>query len=429
MNKPLLLQNGTVCSGRLCKRLDILVEGDRIVELRGNLSHPFAEVVDLSGLVVSHGLIDLHVHLREPGFSHKETIKTGTLAALAGGFTTICAMPNLNPVPDSLSHLKAELDMIREDACIEVLPYGSITKDEGGDSLVDFQALAPHCCGFSDDGKGVQRDAVMGEAMRRIRALDGLLAAHCEDDRLKPPGGCVHQGAASRRFLVPGIPSACEARQVARDLVLVRETGVRYHVCHVSAAETVALIREAKRAGMPVTAECTPHQMFFIDEDIQEDDGRFKMNPPLRGSADREAIIQGLLDGTIDCIATDHAPHTRDEKSGGLAKSAFGVVGLETAFAACYTALVEAGYCDLPFLISRMTEKPAAILGREAEIRPGALANLAVLNTEARWIVNPEGFRSMGRATPFAGTTLVGRVMGTWYRGRLVYDGGLREAR
>ncbi len=417
-----------VCSGGLCKPLDVLVDGERIAAVGEHIAHSFASVIDLSGLYVSHGFIDLHVHLREPGFPHKESVATGTLAAAAGGFTAICAMPNLNPVPDSPAHLEAELAIIREYAHIEVLPYASITVNEAGESLVDFEALAPLCPGFSDDGKGVQRDGLMREAMRRVRGLGGLVAAHCEDDGLKPPGGCVHQGAASRRFLVPGIPSACEARQVARDLALVRETGVRYHVCHVSAEESVALIREAKREGLPVTAECTPHQMFFTDEDIGEDDGRFKMNPPLRGTKDREAILQGLLDGTIDCIATDHAPHARDEKSGGLRKSAFGVVGLETAFAACYTAMVESKRCDLPFLLSRMTERPAAILGRTAEIRPGARADLTILDTETRWRVNPANFLSMGRATPFAGKTLTGRVMGTWYRGRLVYDGGLGKA-
>lgn len=422
MNKPLLLQNGQIYSKQRVDRGDVLIRDGLIEQVGASISCPDAEAVDLCGLVVSPGFIDLHAHLREPGFPSKETVRSGTRAAAAGGFTTVCAMPNLSPVPDSLENLEAQLSIIRRDAVVEVLPYGAVTAEQSGEALADYEAMIRRCVGFSDDGKGVQRGALMREAMARIAALQGLIAAHCEDDNLKPPGGSVHEGVASRRYLTPGIPSACEARQLARDLSLVKETGARYHVCHVSARESVDLIRKAKLEGLPVTAECTPHQLFFCDEDISEDHGRFKMNPPLRGRADREAIVDGLLDGTIDCVATDHAPHTRAEKEKTLRGSLFGVVGFETAFAACHTALVVSGRMSLACFLSKMTDAPAHILGWDCGLVPGARADFTILDPAATWRVEPERFFSMGRATPFEGLTLTGQIVATWFSGRCVHD-------
>lgn len=423
-----LLKHGNVYRDGRLSRADILIEGEHIARVAPSMDHPCAKTVDLKGRIVSPGFIDLHAHLREPGFSHKETIRTGTLAAAAGGFTTVCAMPNLSPVPDSLETLRAELSRIEADACVEVLPYAAITRAQRGGRLSDLKALSPLCAGFSDDGKGVQSPALMAKAMRRIAALGGLIAAHCEDESLVKPGGCVHDGQIARRFGVAGISSASEWQQAARDLDLVRQTGVRYHVCHVSAKETVALLRQAKAQSLSVTAECTPHQLFLSEDDIEADDGRFKMNPPLRAKEDREAIMEGLLDGTIDCIATDHAPHTAAEKAGGLSGSLFGVVGLETAFAACYTALVLPGRCSLPFLLDKLTHAPARVLQRPCGIREGGPADLAVLDDRATGRVDPKRFLSMGRSTPFEGRTLTGEVVMTFAKGRKVFERGERDA-
>ncbi|MCL1964771.1 MAG: dihydroorotase [Firmicutes bacterium] len=420
-----LLKNGLISSGGQCKRRDVLLEGPWIARVAQAIDCPAASVRDLTGYILSPGFIDLHAHLREPGFSYKETIRTGTRAAAAGGFTTVCAMPNLSPAPDSLDHFSKEAAILRTDAIIEVLPFGAITRGRKGQALADIEALAPHVIGYSDDGKGVRQDAVMEQAMARAAKAGRLLAAHCEDENLVAPGGCVHDGAAARRFGVPGITGESEWRQIERDLALVRKTNVSYHVCHVSARESVALLRRAKAEGLPVTCECTPHQIVFCDEDITADDGRFKMNPPLRAAEDREAIIEGLLDGTIDCIATDHAPHTAAEKANGLAGSAFGVVGFETAFAACYTALVKKGLCGLPFLLEKLTGAPGRILGREVSIAEGMPADLAALDRKATWRVDPERFLSRGRSTPFADRELTGKVVTTWYHGRIVYGEGM----
>lgn len=421
-----ILQGGRVFTNRLCKALDVLIDGGHILRVAPRIEQPGVETVDMTGLVLAPGFVDIHVHLREPGFSQKETIVTGTAAAAAGGFTTICAMPNLRPVPDSRARLEAEKALILRSAQVEVLMYGAITKDERGQALSDMEDMAPLCVGYSDDGKGVQSEAMMREAMARVAALGGLLAAHCEEERLLAPGGCVHDGDAARRFGVTGISADSEWKQVQRDLRLVRESGARYHICHISTKETVALLRAAKAEGLRVSGECTPHQLALCEENITQDDGRFKMNPPLRTKEDREAIIDGLLDGTIDCVATDHAPHTAEEKGRGLAGSLFGVVGLETAFAACHTALVKGGRCTLETLLHRMCDAPARIIGREAALREGAPANLVAVDPAAVWQVRPEGFCSMGRSTPFAGMRLTGQVAATWYAGKRIYDRGGR---
>lgn len=422
MGKKLLIKGGTAYIEGKLQEADLLLCGGRIEAIGPEISAPEAEVFRAEGKIVCPGFIDLHVHLREPGYSYKETIITGTRAAAAGGFTTVCAMPNLNPVPDSRHTLSQQLDLIRRDALVEVIPYGAITCGEKGETLSDIEGMAPYCAGFSDDGKGVQKEAMMLAAMARIAKVKGLLAAHCEDEGLIPPGGCVHAGTAAQRFHLPGIPSGSEWLPIQRDMELVAKTGARYHVCHVSAKESVQIIRQAKSRGLPVTCECTPHQIFLCDEDITEDDGRFKMNPPLRSREDREAIVQGLLDGTIDVIATDHAPHSREEKGKGLQCSSFGVVGLETALGACYTALVKTGRMSTEQLLDKLTAAPARILGRKQELRAGAPADIAVLDIAKRWLVEPERFQSMGKATAFAGQELMGKVAATFYRGQKVYE-------
>lgn len=400
------------------QRADILASGGIVEKIGENLAGEV--LVDLQGLTVFPGLVDVHVHLREPGFSHKETIRTGTEAALAGGFTTVCPMPNLDPAPDSFETLKAQLDLIARDARARVVPYGAITQGRGGKVLSDMRAMADFVAGFSDDGSGVDSDELMRAAMREARALGKIIAAHAEDKSLIPAGGAIHDGAYARGHGIPGIPSESEWRQVARDLALVRETGCAYHVCHVSARETVALIRRAKAEGLDVTCETAPHYIAF-DDSMLEDSGDFKMNPPIRERADREALIEGLLDGTVDMIATDHAPHGLREKAGGLRGATMGVVGLETAFASMYTALVRPGIMTLEGLAARMAVNPGARFGLGGEIRVGARADFAAFDLSETWTVEPEKFRSMGRSTPFRGAELAGKCAKTILNGEVVF--------
>ena len=335
----ILLKGGKVFSGNLLRDTDILIRDGVIKELSSDLPvSDDAALVDATSLIVSPGLVDVHVHFREPGFTHKETIRTGSLAAARGGYTTVCTMPNLDPVPDSPAHLAVELDAIRRDAVVDVLPYCSITKGRLGRELVDMESLKDKCVAFSDDGSGVQDDAVMLEAMRTAASLDCMIAAHCELNSLLK-GGYINEGAYSAAHGHKGICAESEWAQIARDLELSAKTGCRYHVCHISTGRSVALIREAKASGVRVTCETAPHYLTLCEDDLMED-GRFKMNPPLRTASDREALIEGLRDGTVDVIATDHAPHAAEEKSRGLARSAMGIVGLETAFPVLYTRLV-----------------------------------------------------------------------------------------
>ncbi len=359
------------------------------------------------------GFCDVHVHLREPGFSYKETIGSGTRAAARGGFTSVCTMPNLDPVPDSLEHLQLQETLIARDACIPVYPYGAITVGEKGHELADLEALAPRVIAFSDDGHGVQDGDLMREAMMRAKALGKLIVAHCEDNRLLH-GGCIHDGAWAAAHGYRGICSESEWGQIARDLELAAETGCSYHVCHISARESVRLIREAKQSGVDVSCETAPHYLLLDENDLQED-GRFKMNPPLRAPEDREALIEGLLDGTIDMIATDHAPHAAEEKSRGLAGSAFGIVGLETAFPLLYTGLVKTGILTLEALIDRMSAAPRRRFG----IPSGNDFTIWDLDEEYR--IDPDEFLSLGRATPFAGRQVCGRCKLTVCGGRPVY--------
>ena len=338
-------------------RSGVFSRNDVSVSLGGGVSRAVSPVcVDASSFVVLPGFVDVHVHLREPGFSYKETIRSGSLAAAHGGYTTVCAMPNLNPVPDSMEHLQPELDAIRRDAVIRVLPYGAITEGEKGEKLADLDAMAPYVVAFSDDGKGVQDREMMRAAMLKAKQLGRLIVAHCEDNSLLH-GGYIHDGAYARTHGHRGICSESEWRPIQRDLELVRETGCGYHVCHISTKESVDLIRKAKAEGLDVTCETGPHYLLLDDSCLQED-GCFKMNPPLRDKADREALLEGLADGTIDMIATDHAPHSAEEKGRGLEKSAMGIVGLETAFPLLYTELVEPGVISMERLMELLHDAP-----------------------------------------------------------------------
>ena len=378
-------------------------------------------VFNFNNCRVVPGLVDVHVHLREPGFSYKETMATGTAAAARGGYTAVCAMPNLNPVPDSAEHLAAELEAIRRGALIGVYPYGALTVGERGEAMSDIASLAASVAAFSDDGRGVQSEGMMRECMRAVAKTGKILAAHCEVDSLLN-GGYIHDGGYARAHGHRGICSESEWREVERDIRLAEETGCAFHVCHVSTKESVTLIREVKRRGADVTAETAPHYLLLTDADLQED-GRFKMNPPLRGEADRAALIEGLLDGTIDMIATDHAPHSAEEKSRGLEKSAMGVVGLECAFAVLYTGLVEKGVITLEKLTELMSAAPA----RRFKLPGGAIeagkpANLAVFDADTEYKIDPAEFASMGRATPFEGWRVKGKCLMTVCAGRTVWQ-------
>ena len=359
------------------------------------------------------GFCDVHVHFREPGFSYKETIRSGSLASARGGYTAVCTMPNLNPVPDSVEHLKQQLDLIENEACIHVYPYGAITVDENGEQLADLEGMAPYVAGFSDDGRGVQNDDMMRAAMLRAKALGLPIVAHCEVNKLLR-GGYIHDGEYAKTHGHRGICSESEWMQIKRDLELVREIGCSYHVCHISTKESVDLIRKAKAEGLDVTCETGPHYLVMDDSDLQED-GRFKMNPPLRSKADREALVAGIIDGTIDMIATDHAPHSAEEKSRGLEKSAFGVVGIETAFPICYTYLVKKGLISLEKLIELLVTNPRKRFGLELG------CDFSIWDLDAEYTVDPEEFVSKGHATPFSGWKVNGRCMATVCGGKLVW--------
>jgi len=369
---------------------------------------------DTGSFTVFPGFCDVHVHFREPGFSYKETIRSGSLAAARGGYTAVCAMPNLDPVPDSREHLAQELAIIRRDALVRVCPYGALTVGEKGRDLADLQAMADEAVAFSDDGKGVQSESMMRAAMEAVKRLGKVLAAHCEDESLLH-GGYIHDGAYAAAHGHRGICSESEWGPIKRDLRLAKETGCAYHVCHVSTGESVALIREAKREGVDVTCETAPHYLLLTDADLREE-GRFKMNPPLRGEKDREALLEGLLDGTVDMIATDHAPHSAEEKARGLDKSAFGIVGLETAFPLLYTKLVRPGVLSLDRLIDALALRPRQRFGIPLE------GDCTVWDLEESFTVDPAEFLSKGRATPFEGERLLGVCRLTVSAGRVAYQ-------
>ena len=363
------------------------------------------------------GFCDVHVHFREPGFSYKETIATGSLASARGGYTAVCTMPNLNPVPDSIEHLRQQLDIIEKDACIHVYPYGAITVGEKGEEIADLEGMAPDVIAFSDDGKGVQSDDMMLGAMLRAKALNKMIVAHCEvNDLLR--GGYIHDGEYAAAHGHRGICSESEWGQIARDLELVKKTGVKYHVCHISTKESVQIIRKAKAEGLDVTCETGPHYL-VMDDSMLEEEGRFKMNPPIRSREDQQALIEGILDGTIDMIATDHAPHSAEEKGRGLEKSAFGIVGIETAFPIMYTHFVKTGRMPL----DRLVELLAINARKRFGIDLGC--DYTIWDLEAEYAIDPAEFISLGKATPLAGWKVFGKCMATVCDDKVVYKTNL----
>ena len=379
----------------------------------GAFSEFGASVYNSSQYMIFPGFCDVHVHLRQPGFSYKETIKTGTQASAHGGYTTVFSMPNLKPVPDSAEHLKEQLDIIKKDAVINVLPYGAITVGQNGEELSDMEGMAKDVIAFSDDGRGVQSEEMMKEAMLRAKALGKIIVAHCEDNSLLH-GGYIHNGVYASEHSHRGICSESEWKPIKRDLEFCRQTGCAYHVCHISCKESVELIRQAKAQGVNVTCETGPHYLILTDEDLKED-GRFKMNPPLRSKEDRQALIEGVLDGTVDMIATDHAPHSQEEKSRGLEKSAFGIVGIETAFQLLYTHLVKKNIISLEKLVELLAVNPRKRFGIEYD------NSFTVWDLDKKTVINPSDFLSMGKATPFEGEEVFGECELTVCNGKTAY--------
>ncbi len=376
-------------------------------------------VVDCQNRYILPGFADVHVHLREPGFVYKETVESGSRAAAAGGYTTVCSMPNLVPAPDSPETLAPQLEAIRNTACINVLPYGTITMGQNGLELSDMEGLAPFVAGFSDDGKGVQSEEMMLAAMEKAKTLGKIIAAHCEDNSLLN-GGYIHDGEYANTHGHRGICSESEWGPIKRDLELVAKTGCKYHVCHISTKESVDLIRQAKKKGIDVTCETGPHYLLLDDSDLKEE-GRFKMNPPLRSKADKEALIEGIIDGTIDMIATDHAPHSAEEKGRGLEKSLMGVVGIETAFPLLYTYFVKTGIIGMDRLIELMHTAPCKRFGFGGNIEIGAPADFTVFDLDEKYTINPDEFVSMGRSTPFEGFEVYGRCLMTVCNGKIAW--------
>ncbi len=379
------------------------------------------EVFDFSNAIIVPGLIDVHSHLREPGFFYKETIKTGTLSAAHGGFTTVFNMANLNPVPDCYENLKPQLDLIENSALVNVCPIGAITMGEKGETLSKMDELAPFVVAFSDDGKGIQKDELMLSAMQKAKALDKIIVAHCEDMRFVEKGGAIHDGEKAKELGVIGISSKSEWAEVERNINLAKQTGAKLHICHVSTKESVELIRKAKLDGVSVTAETAPHYLVLCQDDVI-DEGRFKMNPPVRDKEDRQALIGGIIDGTIDTVATDHAPHSFEEKSKGLAGSLFGIVGFETAFALCYTYLVKTGIISLEKLMEVMHDNPKKRFGVGNDIEENTLADFAVFDINDKFTINSDGFFSMGKATPFENYEVYGDCLMTVCGGKKIWQ-------
>lgn len=404
----------------IARKADVLIESGIIAAIEENITpDENTEIFDADGAIVTYGLADAHVHLREPGYSEKETIATGTAAAAHGGVTTVLAMPNLNPAPDSVENIAIEQSMIDEQAVIEVRPYATITERRIGKQVVDVEALAPHCVGFSDDGSGVQNREIMLEAMQKIADVDGILAAHCEDESMLN-GGYIHAGDYAAMNGLKGIASCSEYMPFIRDIDLIAQSGCRYHFCHMSARNSVIALRIAKQMGLPVSGETGPHYLTMCDLEIKNE-GRFKMNPPIRSESDCDALIEGIIDGTIEVIATDHAPHTAEQKSKGLAGSAMGVVGLETSFAVCYTKLVREGIISIEKLIELMCDNPRRIFRLGGGLEVGQRADIAVFDTTTPFTVDSSNFLSKGKATPFEGWELYGRCRLTLFGGKTVW--------
>ena len=403
------------------EKCHVLVENGVISAVSSDMIAVFgAKVINGDGLYMFPGFVDVHVHLREPGFVYKETIQSGTSAAARGGFTHVCSMPNLNPVPDSLENLKVQLDAIKKDAKIAVYPYGSITVGQKGEELSDLDGMAGDVIAFSDDGRGVQSDDMMKSAMIKAKQLSKMIVAHCEVNDLLN-GGYIHDGEYAKKHGHRGICSESEWKQIERDIALAKETGVDYHVCHISTKESVALIRKAKKNGVSISCETAPHYLIFNDMDLQEH-ARFKMNPPIRSEEDRLALIEGIIDGTIDMIATDHAPHSEEEKSRGLEKSLMGVVGLETSFSAMYTHFVKTGVITMEQLMKLMHDNAKARFGIGSDIEVGKKADFTLFDVTEKYTVNPEEFATCGRFTPFDGMEMYGVCKMTVYGGKTVYE-------
>ena len=415
-----VLTNGTVFYNGEFVRSNVFVSDGIISDISDSVPIDGSVVYNCKDCYIFPGFIDVHVHLREPGFFYKETIASGTRAAAAGGFTSVCSMPNLNPVPDCYENLKVQTDIIEKSAEVNVYPYASITKGELGEELVNFGELYEKCAAFSDDGRGVQNEEMMKNAMKQAKKYGKIIAAHCEDNSLLD-GGYIHKGEYARLNNHRGISSESEYKQIERDLRLAEETGAKYHVCHISAKESVELIRNARKRGVDVTCETAPHYLVFNDMAIKEE-GCFKMNPPIRSEKDRLALIEGIKDGTIDMIATDHAPHSKEEKSKGLEKSLMGVVGLETAFPALYTYLVKTNVISLKQLITLMNTNPKKRFKIGSEIKKGEKADITVFNLKEQYTVNPEKFKTMGRSTPFSGKTLYGKCKYTFVNGKEIIN-------
>lgn len=419
-----LLKNGLVYQDGELVREDVLINGDKIQALGTDLEKiaPDAEIFDLGGKLVAPGLVDIHEHYREPGFTYKETIETGSKAAARGGFTTVCTMPNLNPVPDDVETFKKQVELNEANSCIHLYQYAAITKDETSEEVVDMEALKEAgAFAFSNDGHGVQSAGVMYEAMEKAAKAGLAICEHVQDDSLYHHG-VMNAGKKADELGLPGILGVSESAQLARDIMLAKATGVHYHVCHVSTKESVELVRLAKEYGINVTAEAAPHHVLLSEEDIDGNDGYYKMNPPLQSKEDQYAVIEGLLDGTIDLIATDHAPHSREEKAGDMRKAAFGIIGNETAFACMYTALVKNGEMELAQLLDLMSYNPAKLFGLDAGvIAPGKQADLAVLDLDHPEVIQEADYLSKAVNTPFTGNEVYGMTTMTFVSGKLVY--------
>ncbi|MFT2203380.1 dihydroorotase [Staphylococcus chromogenes] len=422
----ILIQNAKMLEAGTLKQVDVLIQEGKIKSIATQIE-PQSEmqIIDAKGHFLSPGFIDVHVHLREPGGEHKETIETGTKAAARGGFTTVCPMPNTKPVPDSVEHMRQLKQLIDENAQVRVLPYAAITERQAGKKHVDFEALANEgAFAFTDDGVGVQEAAKMYEAMQQAKAVNKAVVAHCEDNSLIY-GGAMHEGKRSEELGIPGIPNICESVQIARDVLLSEATGCHYHVCHVSTKESVRVIRDAKKAGIPVTAEVTPHHLLLTENDIPSDNAIYKMNPPLRSVEDRQALIEGLLDGTIDIIATDHAPHAEDEKNQPMTRAPFGIVGSETAFPLLYTHFVKTGEWTLQQLVDYITIKPAQVFDLPyGTLKEGAVADLTLINLDEAYEIKAQDFLSKSSNTPFLGEKVYGKTLFTMVDGEIRYEEG-----
>lgn len=417
----MLLKNAKILKNGELVESDILIDGNKISKISKNIDCFDKKIIDLKGKFVTAGFIDVHVHWREPGFSQKETILTASKAAARGGFTTVMTMPNLNPVPDSIETLKKQLNIISSDSCIRAIPYGAITKEEYGRELSDMDEIAKEIFAFTDDGRGVQSANVMYEAMLKASKLSKAIVAHCEDNSLIR-GGAMHEGDKSKELKIAGIPSICESVQVARDILLAEAANCHYHVCHISAKESVRAVREGKKNGIKVSCEVTPHHLLSCDEDIKEDNGMWKMNPPLRAREDKNALIAGILDGTIDIIATDHAPHTQAEKERGIAKSSFGIVGSETAFAQLYTKFVKNDIFSLELLVKLMSENVSKLFNLPyGKFDEGELADIVVIDLEKEITIDSSNFLGKGKNTPYNGEKINGIPVLTLFGGEIVY--------